>query len=88
MEPVAQICRRLDGLPLAIELAAALIDVMDVAQIAERLDDRFELLQRSMRDPQPRHQTLRAAVDWSYGLLTVAEQRLFQRIAIFAVAFR
>lgn len=87
MNSVAQICRRLDGLPLAIELAAALVDVMDLSQIADRLDDRFELLQRSMRDPQPRHQTLRAAVDWSYGLLTSPEQCLFQRIAIFVGGF-
>lgn len=87
LEAIAQICRRLDGLPLAIELAAALVSVIDVSQIAQRLDDRFELLQRSLRDPLARHQTLRAAVDWSYGLLTPSEQQLFKKVSVFVGGF-
>jgi predicted ATPase/transcriptional regulator with XRE-family HTH domain len=81
---VASICRRLDGMPLAIELAAARIDVLSMAQIAERLDDRFRLLTGGGRTAVPRHQTLRAAMDWSYDLLTGPEQALLRALAVFA----
>ena len=81
---VAQICRRLDGLPLAIELAAARIIAMTPDEIANRLDRRFPLLVRGDRAAVERHQTLRAAVDWSYDLLSVSEQRLLARLAVFA----
>jgi predicted ATPase/DNA-binding SARP family transcriptional activator len=80
---VAQICQRLDGLPLAIELAAARVNALGVDQIASRLDDRFRLLTQGSRTALPRHQTLRAVVDWSYGLLGDAERRLFDRLAVF-----
>ena len=80
---VAQICRRLDGIPLALELAAARVKVLTVAQIAERLDDSFRLLASGSRTALPRHQTLRAAIDWSYDLLPEPEQRLFARLAVF-----
>ena len=66
---VAQVCQRLDGIPLAIELAAARVKVLAVEQIAARLDDRFRLLTGGSRTVLPRHQTLRAAIDWSYDLL-------------------
>jgi predicted ATPase/class 3 adenylate cyclase len=80
---VAQICHRLDGIPLAIELAAAKIRVLGVEQIAKRLDDRFRLLTGGSRTALERHQTLRAAIDWSYNLLPASEQILFRRLAIF-----
>jgi predicted ATPase/DNA-binding SARP family transcriptional activator len=81
---VADICRRLDGLPLAIELAAARVKVMPVAQIAERLDNRFHLLTGGMRTALPRHRTLRALVDWSYDLLTEPERIGFGQLSVFA----
>lgn len=81
---IAQICQRLDGIPLAIELAAARVKVLSVEQIASRLDDRFHLLTGGSRTAMPRHQTLRAAIDWSYDLLAQDEQELFRRLAIFA----
>lgn len=81
---VAQICRRLDGLPLALELAAARLRVLSVEQIAMRLDDCFQLLTAGQRTAEPRQQTLRATFDWSYHLLTEAEQTLLRRLAIFA----
>lgn len=84
---VAQICRRLDGIPLAIELAAARLRVLTVEQIATRLDDRFRLLSGGSRTALPRHQTLRALIDWSYDLLTPEEQRLFRALAVFAGGF-
>lgn len=84
---IAQICRRLDGLPLAIELAAARSAVLTPQQIAERLDDRFGLLTSGGRTALPRHRTLRAAVDWSYDLLTDTERLLFQRLSVFAGGF-
>jgi len=84
---VAQICRRLDGIPLAIELAAARVKVLPVDQIARRLDDRFRLLTDGTRTGLPHHQTLRAAVDWSYSLLVDEERRLLCRLAVFAGAF-
>ena len=80
---VAQICHRLDGIPLAIELAAARVKVLSVDQIAERLDDRFRLLTGGSRTALPRQQTLRALIDWSYQLLTERERLLFRRLAVF-----
>src|SRR5262249_51735005 len=76
---VAQICRRLDGIPLAIELAAARVSAMPVDQIAGRLDDRFRLLTGGSRTALRRHQTLRATLDWSWGLLTELERVLLRR---------
>jgi len=80
---VAQICLRLDGIPLALELAAARVRVLSVEQIAERLDDRFRLLTGGSRTALPRQQTLRALIDWSYDLLTESEKALFRRLAVF-----
>ena len=81
---VAQICRRLDGIPLAIELAAARVKVLAVEQIAARLDDRFRLLTGGSRAALARHQTLRAAIDWSYNLLSESERAFLRRLAVFA----
>jgi non-specific serine/threonine protein kinase len=81
---VAQLCRRLDGIPLAIELAAARVRGLSVEQVAARLDDRFALLTGGSRTALPRHQTLRAAVDWSYDLLADPERALLRRLAVFA----
>src|SRR5204863_6632511 len=81
---VARICRRLDGIPLALELAAARVTVLDVAQIAARLDDRFRLLAGGSRAAIPRHQTLRALIDWSYDGLPEAEAALLRRLSVFA----
>ncbi len=81
---VAQICRRLDGLPLAIELAAARVKALAVKQIAARLDDCFRLLASGSRAELPRHQTLRATIDWSYDLLAPAERVLLHRLSVFA----
>lgn len=81
---VVQICRRLDGIPLALELAAARVKVLSLAQIAARLDDRFALLTGGARTALPRQQTLRALVDWSHDLLEPAERVLFRRLATFA----
>jgi non-specific serine/threonine protein kinase len=83
-EATARICCRLDGIPLAIELAAARLKVLAAEQIAERLDDRFQLLTGGSRTALPRHRTLRATIDWSYELLAEEERILFQRLAIFA----
>ncbi len=80
---VAAICARLGGLPLAIELAAAWVRVLDVDQILERLDDTFELLVGGSRSAPSRQQTMRATMDWSYGLLAEAERVVFQRLAVF-----
>jgi len=80
---IAQICFRLDGIPLAIELAAARVRALSVDQIAKRLDDRFRLLTGGSRTALPRQQTLRAAIDWSYNLLPPLEQTLFRRLAVF-----
>lgn len=79
-----QICHQLDGIPLAIELAAARVRVLSPEQIATRLDDRFKLLTGGSRTALPRQQTLRALVDWSYDLLNDAEKSLLRRLAIFA----
>jgi predicted ATPase/DNA-binding SARP family transcriptional activator len=84
---VAQICRRLDGIPLAIELAAARIKVLSVDEIAARIDDRFSLLTAGSRTAIPRHQTLRATIDWSYDLLTEPERSLLRRLSVFAGGF-
>ena len=84
---IADVCRRLDGVPLAIELAAARVRTLSVTEIADRLRDRFQLLVG--RDPTvpDRHQTLRAAVDWSYDSLSPTEQELFARVSVFAGGF-
>ncbi|MDE3089921.1 MAG: tetratricopeptide repeat protein [Chloroflexota bacterium] len=82
--PIAQICQRLDGIPLAIELAAARATTLSVEQIAARLDDRFNLLTRGGRTALPRQQTLRATMDWSYDLLSEQERVLFRRLSVFA----
>lgn len=81
---VADICRRLDGIPLAIELAAARVKVLSIPNLASRLNDRFKLLTGGSRVALPRQKTLTALIDWSYDLLTHREQTLFARIAIFA----
>ena len=81
---VSDVCRRLDGLPLAIELAAARVRTLPVETIATRLDDRFRLLTTGDRTALPRQQTLRALIDWSYELLTEEERALFRRLAVFA----
>jgi len=80
----AHICCRLDGIPLAIELAAARLKVLSAEQIVERLNDRFQLLTGGSRTALPRHRTLRAMIDWSYNLLSEEEQALFRRLAVFA----
>jgi predicted ATPase/class 3 adenylate cyclase len=84
---VAAICRRLDGIPLAIELAAARVRGMTVDQIHERLDDRFRLLTGGGRTSARRQQTLRALVDWSYRLLDEPQQTLFSRLSVFSGGF-
>jgi predicted ATPase/DNA-binding SARP family transcriptional activator len=84
---VAEVCRRLDGIPLAIELAAARMDVLTPRQLADRLDDRFSLLSDARRTVLPRQRTLRATIDWSYALLDDAERLLFDRLAVFAGSF-
>ncbi|MFI7315401.1 ATP-binding protein [Streptomyces venezuelae] len=80
----AEICRRLDGLPLAIELAAARLRMLTPRQIADRLDDRFRLLTSGARTVLPRQQTLRAVVDWSWDLLDEAERTVLRRLSVFA----
>lgn len=80
---IAQICYRLDGIPLAIELAASRVKVLTPEQIASRLDDRFRLLTGGARTAMPRQQTLRAMIDWSYSLLSEEEKVLFRRLAVF-----
>jgi predicted ATPase len=84
---VVQVCRRLDGIPLATELAAARIRVLSVEQIAARLDDAYRLLTGGSRSALARQQTLRAAMDWSYHLLSAQEQALFRRLSVFAGSF-
>ncbi|MEO5988273.1 MAG: protein kinase, partial [Candidatus Eisenbacteria bacterium] len=81
---VAEVCRRLDGIPLALELAAARVKVLSVEQIAARLDDRFKLLTGGSRTALPRHQTLRATLQWSHDLLLPPERELLRRLAPFA----
>ena len=80
---IAQICQRLDGIALAIELAASRVKLLTVEQIAARLDDAFRLLTGSARTALPRHQTLRGTIDWSYNLLTTEEQEALRRFSVF-----
>jgi predicted ATPase/DNA-binding winged helix-turn-helix (wHTH) protein len=84
---VGEICNKLDGIALAIELAAARVDVFGVWGLAAHLDDRFRLLTKGRRTAVPRHRTLSATLDWSYPLLTEAEQRLLRRLSVFAGGF-
>src|SRR5579859_524827 len=86
-QAVAQVCRQLDGIPLAIELAAARVKFMQVKDIAARLNDRFGLLTGGSRTALPRHQTLQALIDWSYALLPAPERRLLQRLAVFVAGW-
>ena len=81
---VAQICQRLDGIPLAIELAAAKVGILSTEQIAKQLDESFNVLTGGSRAALPRHQTLRASMNWSWGLLTEAEQTLMRQLSVFA----
>jgi len=85
---IAQICSRLDGIPLAIELAAVRVNALSVDQISKRLDDRFRLLTGGSRTALPRQQTLRATIDWSYNLLSDQEKILFRRLAVFVGGWR
>jgi predicted ATPase len=80
---IAQVCHHLDGIPLAIELAAARLKLLSVEEIALRLDDRFRFLTSGARAALPRHQTLRAMIDWSYDLLSEKEKLLLRRLAVF-----
>jgi predicted ATPase/DNA-binding winged helix-turn-helix (wHTH) protein len=84
---IAEICRRLDGIPLALELAAARVSELGLREIAARLDDRFSILTRGRRTALPRHRTLAAAFDWSYGLLSDEEQRMLIELAAFRGSF-
>ena len=84
---VAEICRRLDGIPLAIELAAARVKVLSIPNLAQRLNERFKILTGGSRSALPRQKTLGALIDWSYDLLTPEEQMLFRRVGIFAGGF-
>ncbi|MEO3772376.1 BTAD domain-containing putative transcriptional regulator [Micromonospora sp. B9E7] len=84
VDTVLRICRTLDGLPLAIELAAARLRALPVAEVAARLDDRFRLLSMGSRAASPRHRTLRAVVEWSWDLLGDAERRMARRLTVFA----
>ena len=84
---IMDICRRLDGIPLAIELAAARVRVLSPEQIAERLDDAFRLLTGGSRTSLPRHRTLRATMEWSFALLAERDQILLRRLAVFAGSF-
>ncbi|MBF6299104.1 winged helix-turn-helix domain-containing protein [Nocardia amamiensis] len=84
LSTMARVCRALDGIPLAIELAAARLRTMSLDQLANRLDDRFRLLTGGSRTALPRHRTLRAVVDWSWELLTDAERMVLRRLAVFS----
>lgn len=84
---VIEICRRLDGLPLAVELAAARVGALSPVQIAARLDRAFDLLTGGPRTSLPRHRTLRATLDWSYGLLSAPEEELLRRLSVFTGGF-
>src|SRR5258708_38364925 len=85
---VAEVCRRLDGIPLAIELAAARVKILSIEQILTKLDDRFKLLSSVGRTMLPRHQTLRAVIEWSYDQLSAEEQRLLRALSVFAGGLR
>ena len=84
---VAEICRRLDGIPLAVELAAARVTIMTPTDIAALLDQRFQLLTGGRRSAAERHQTLRAAIEWSYEMLDERERTLFERLGVFPGSF-
>jgi predicted ATPase/class 3 adenylate cyclase len=84
---VASVCRRLDGIPLALELAAARLSSMSIQQVSQRLDQRFRLLTGGSRNAMPRQQTLQAAVDWSFGLLHEPERETLRRLSVFAGGF-
>jgi predicted ATPase/class 3 adenylate cyclase len=86
-DAVAEICRRLDGIPLAIELAAARVGAMSAPEVAQRLDERFRLLTGGRRVAVGRHQTLRATIDWSYSLLSDTERAVFDRLGVFTGGF-
>jgi len=86
-ETVAELCRRLDGIPLAIELAAARVVAMRPSEILDLIDERFRLLTGGRRTAVERHQTLRATVDWSYSLLSPTEQLVFERLGVFPATF-
>jgi predicted ATPase len=83
-QAVAQVCRRLDGMPLALELAAARLDALTPDELCSRLDQRFGLLTGGSRVALPRQQTLSATIDWSYVLLSETQQRVFERLSVFA----
>jgi predicted ATPase/DNA-binding XRE family transcriptional regulator len=87
VKPVVEICRRLDGLPLALELAAARASVLSPQEICDRLDRVFDVLTGGRHESVPRHATMRAVIDWSYELLSSQAQLLFERLAIFAGGF-
>jgi predicted ATPase len=87
LEATVAVCRRLDGIPLAIELAAARARAMSVEQIAAHLDERFRLLTRGARTAVPRQQTLQGAIDWSYELLAPSERQVFDTLGVFAGGF-
>ncbi|WP_346534607.1 BTAD domain-containing putative transcriptional regulator [Micromonospora sp. DPT] len=84
LSTMARVCRALDGMPLAIELAAARLRTMSIDQLANRLDDRFRLLTGGSRTALPRHRTLRAVIDWSWELLTDAERTVLRRLSVFS----
>ena len=84
LSTMARVCRALDGMPLAIELAAARLRTMSLDQLADRLDDRFRLLTGGSRTALPRHRTLRAVIDWSWELLTDAERMVLRRLSVFS----
>jgi predicted ATPase/DNA-binding SARP family transcriptional activator/Tfp pilus assembly protein PilF len=84
VDAVSEICRRLDGIPLALELAAARVNALTAGQLAARIDDRFRLLAGPSRRGLPRHRTLQAAIEWSHDLLSEAEQICLRRLAVFA----
>ena len=84
IQAIVEICQRLEGIPLAIELAAARANILSVEQIAGRLDDSLRLLKSSSRAALPRHQTLRTAIDWSYSLLPEVERLVFRHLGVFA----
>jgi predicted ATPase/DNA-binding SARP family transcriptional activator len=84
---VVRLCRALDGIPLALELAAARLKMLSVEQLVDRLDDRFRLLTGGSRTALPRHRTLRAVLDWSFGLLSETERALFRRLSLFVGGF-
>lgn len=87
LDEAAAICRHLDGIPLAIEFAAARVPLLGVRGLCEQLDDRFRVLTRGARLAQPRHQTLHAALEWSFALLDAEQQAVFRRLGVFAGSF-